>query len=130
MCLNWKVLAGLAVVGLIVLVVAPQFIGAALPLLLVAACPLSMLFMMRGMSGRGNSTTQVQGERVPAVGLTRDEHLATLKSSLSSVQAEQEAIARQIAEMEGPGVPVASEAEAVVRAASEQNRKRTPNRRR
>src|SRR5712692_6335392 len=35
MCLNWKVLAGLAVVGLIVLVVAPQFIGVALPLLLV-----------------------------------------------------------------------------------------------
>lgn len=61
-CLNWKVLAGLAVVGLIVLVVAPQLIWAALPILLVAACPLSMLFMMRSMSGNRNATTQLQGE--------------------------------------------------------------------
>src|SRR2546428_7158602 len=82
MCLNWKVLAGLAVVGLIVLVVAPQFIWAALPILLVAACPLSMLFMMRGMSGNGNvaasQPSQMQGEQLPAVGLTRHEHLAAL----------------------------------------------------
>ncbi len=37
MCLNWKVLAGLAVVGLAVWVVAPQFVLAALPLLLVVS---------------------------------------------------------------------------------------------
>src|SRR5690348_9585890 len=42
MCLNWKVLAALAVVGLLVLVVAPQFIWAAFPILILAACPLSM----------------------------------------------------------------------------------------
>src|SRR5712692_3688109 len=130
MCLNWRVLTGLAVVALLVLVVAPQFIGAALPLLLVAACPLSMLFMMRGMSRNGNATTQMQGEQVPAVGVTRDEHLATLKSRLSSVQAEQEDIARRIDEMEGPEIPVVSEAAAVARAAQERNRKRTSNRRR
>ena len=134
MCLNWKVLAGLAVVGLLVLVVAPQFIGVALPLLLVAACPLSMLFMMRGMSGNGNvaasQPSQMQGEQLPAVGLTRDEHLAALKSRMSSMQAEQEDLARQIAEVERPEVPVVSEAEAVARAAQEQNRKRTAHRRR
>src|SRR5260370_34466550 len=56
MCLNWRVLTGLAVLALLVLVVAPQFIWAALPILLVAACPLSLLFMMRGMSGHGEST--------------------------------------------------------------------------
>ena len=132
MCLNWKVLAGLAVVGLIVLVVAPQFIWAALPILLVAACPLSMLFMMRGMSGNGNVATsqpsQMQGEQLPAVGLTRDEHLAALKSRMSSMQAEQEDLARQIAEVERPEVPVVSEAEAVAHAADERNRKRTANR--
>jgi hypothetical protein len=125
MCLNWKVLAGLAVVGLLVLVVAPQFIGVALPLLLVAACPLSMLFMMRGMSGNGNAnqtasqTTQLQEDQLPE-----------LQSRLSSVQAEQAAIVRHIAEIESPEVPVVSEAEAVARAAQEQNRKRTAHRRR
>src|SRR2546421_1645217 len=132
MCLNWKVLAGLAVVGLLVLVVAPQFIGVALPLLLVAACPLSMLFMMRRMSGNGNvaasQPSQMQGEQLPAVGLTRDEHLAALKSRMSNMQAEQEDLARQIAEVERPEVPVVSEAEAVAHAADERNRKRTANR--
>ena len=131
MCLNWKVLAGLAVVGLLVLVVAPQFIGVALPLLLVAACPLSMLFMMRGMSGNGNANqTASQTTQLPAGGSTRDEQLAELQSRLSSVQAEQAAIARHIAEIESPEVPVVSEAETVARAAQEQNRKRTAHRRR
>jgi hypothetical protein len=131
MCLNWKVLAGLAVVGLLVLVVAPQFIGVALPLLLVAACPLSMLFMMRGMSRNGNANqTASQITQLPAGGSTRDEQLAELQSRLLSVQAEQAAIARHIAEIESPEVPVVSEAEAVARAAQEQNRKRTAHRRR
>jgi len=129
MCLNWKVIAGLAVVGLLVLLVAPQLIWAALPILILAACPLSMLFMMRGMSGSGNQSasqpTQPQENRSPAARLTRDEHLADLKSRLSNVQAEQEAIARQIAEMESSEVPVVSEAEAVARAAEERNRRRT-----
>ena len=48
MCLNWKVLAGLAVVGVIVWLVAPRLVLAALPVMLLLACPLSMLFMMGG----------------------------------------------------------------------------------
>src|SRR6266566_2635094 len=121
MCLNWRVLAGLAVVGLIVLVVAPQLIWAALPILLIAACPLSMLFMMRGMAGNRNATTQIQGDQLPA-GLTRDERLAELQSRMSSMQDEQEAIARQIAEIESPETPVMFEAEAVARGADERSR--------
>jgi hypothetical protein len=125
MCLNWKVLAGLAVVGLIVLVVAPQLLGAALPILIIAACPLSMLFMMRSMSGNRNATTQMQGDQLPVAGVTRDDHLAALKSRLSSMQTEQETLSCQIAEMESPEVPIVSEAEAVACEASERNRKRT-----
>lgn len=49
MCFNWKVVAGLAVVALGVWAFAPQALVVALPLLLLAACPLSMLFMMRSM---------------------------------------------------------------------------------
>jgi hypothetical protein len=131
MCLNWKVLAGLAVVGVGIWLFAPQFALAALPVLLVAACPLSMLFMMRGMSGNATASqpAQMQGEQLPA-GVTHDERLAELQSRMSRMQTKQEAIARQIAEMESPEVPVVSEAEAVARAASERSRKRTANRRR
>jgi hypothetical protein len=133
MCLNWKVLGGLAVVALLVLLLAPQFIWAALPILLIAACPLSMLFMMRGMSGRGNATASqpahMQGDQFSA-GLTRDERLAELQSHMSSMQAEQEDIARQIAEMESPEVRVVSEAEMVARETLERNRKRATSRRR
>jgi len=128
MCLNWKVLVGLAVVGLIILVVAPQLILAALPILLIAACPLSMLFMMRGMVRNRNVATQLQGDQLP-VGLTRNERLAELQSRMSSMQDEQEAIARQIAEIESPEVPIVSEAEAVASAADERIRKSTANRR-
>lgn len=49
MCLNWKVVAALAAVGVGVWVVAPGAIAPALPLLLLAACPLSMAVMMWAM---------------------------------------------------------------------------------
>ena len=53
MCLNWKVLAGLAIVGGGIYAFAPGPAAAALPVLLLAACPLSMLFMMKAMQGDG-----------------------------------------------------------------------------
>ena len=92
MCLNWKVVAGLAVVALAVVVVAPQYIWAALPLLIVAACPLSMLFMVRGMHSMNNPS--------PAPGVPHDARLPELQSHLSSLQAEQEVIDDQSAELE------------------------------
>lgn len=48
MCLNWKVLAGLGLSVLAIVLFVPRFAAAA-PLLLILACPLSMIFMMRGM---------------------------------------------------------------------------------
>ncbi|MPZ15318.1 MAG: DUF2933 domain-containing protein [Chloroflexi bacterium] len=56
MCFNWKVLAGLAVLGLAVWVLAPGAAAAALPVLLALACPLSMLFMMQSMRRQGGQT--------------------------------------------------------------------------
>ena len=50
MCVNWKVVGALSLVGIAVLALAPRLVGAALPLLVFAACPLSMLLMMRRMS--------------------------------------------------------------------------------
>jgi len=72
MCLNWKVLVVLAVVGLAVWVVAPQLVLAALPLLLVIACPLSMLVMM----GRMQGSQSAQASQPPAAGRPRDEKVA------------------------------------------------------
>ncbi|MHB8644474.1 MAG: DUF2933 domain-containing protein [Thermomicrobiales bacterium] len=102
MCLNWKVLAGLAIVGLGVWAVAPNLVGAAVPLLLIAACPLSMLLMMRGMGGMSGDQPPTQpvqsNEPIPAGG-TREEQLAQLK-------ARHAAIAREIAQMEAADGPV------------------------
>src|SRR5712692_2228708 len=92
MCLNWKVVAGLAVVGVIVWAVAPQFLVGAIPLLIVAACPLSMLFMMRGMQGGREKTASPSGQirPLPALELTPEEQLFELQSRLTGVQAQQE----------------------------------------
>jgi hypothetical protein len=64
-CLNWKVVAGLATVGLGIWIVAPNLVWAAVPILVVLACPLSMLFMMRGMGGVQCAT---RPEQEPAQG--------------------------------------------------------------
>lgn len=125
MCFNWKVVAGLAVIGLGIWAVAPNLVGAALPLLILAACPLSMLLMMRGMGG-GQCANRLREARQPAemsqparAGLARDEQLAELKGELASLQQQHEVIAREIARLEAVTSPAVREAEAVARAADE-----------
>lgn len=126
MCLNWKVIAGLAVVGLGIWLLAPEFAAAALPLLLVAACPLSMLLMMRGMQGMQGSQCASQPQ-TGQVGLptsaerTREEQLAELKAQLAQAQAQQEAIARDLAQLEAASPPAVRQAEAVSRAADQRS---------
>jgi Protein of unknown function (DUF2933) len=86
-CLNWKVVAGLAVVGLGTWVVAPNLVWAAVPVLVVLACPLSMLFMMRGM-GSAQCATQTEQDYRPC-----EEQLAQLR-------ARHVALTREIAQLE------------------------------
>ena len=45
-CLNPKVLLGLAVIAIGIAILAPKLPASTLPLLLLAACPLSMVAMM------------------------------------------------------------------------------------
>jgi hypothetical protein len=107
MCLNWKVLLGLAAVALLVSVLAPQLLWSALPVLLVLACPLSMLFMMGRMRGGEQTNGHCaacgpQEERASTP--TRQEHL-------TGSNTEQEASECQRAQRAAPEIPVISEAQ-------------------
>jgi hypothetical protein len=59
MCRNWKLWAGIAAVAAAVAIFAPGAFGAALPLLLLAACPLGMVLM--GVMGLGMATGRARG---------------------------------------------------------------------
>jgi len=97
MCFNWKVLAGLAVVGLGVLAVSPRLALAVLPFLAVAACPLSVLFMMRGMSNTASREVAASSpaESSPATTLgsatSRDERIAQLQAEIQRLRTDQPA---------------------------------------
>src|SRR5260370_34936612 len=59
--LNPKVLIGLAAAGVAVVLLAPNLIAGAFPLLLALVCPLSMLAMMVGMARMGPKDKGAQG---------------------------------------------------------------------
>lgn len=122
-CLNWKVIGGLAVVGVGIFIVQPALIGRVLPLLLLAACPLSMLLMMGSMGkmGKRKQAEQPAGAPLP----TLDQHIAELKGQLSSMQAQQEALARELARLESVDAPVVHEATAIAGAADADRRGRS-----
>lgn len=121
MCFNWKVIAGLAA-GVGIWVVAPNLALVALPLLVMAACPLSMFLMMRGMQGgqcaaqpRETSQPREAGQPVGAV-LPRDEQLADLQGRLADLQRHHEVIADEIARLESADSAARRGAEAATRA--------------
>ncbi len=83
MCLNKKVVAGLVIAALAVLLVAPQAVGAAFPLLLLAACPLSMLVMMTMMSKGEHRSTEPGSRSDPTA------ELEELRADVARLQAQQ-----------------------------------------
>ena len=82
MCINKRVVAGLAVVALVVFAVAPQLLGALAPVLVMAACPLSMVLMMRGMSGRDRPATDAESAA------SEDRRLGELEEEVNRLKAE------------------------------------------
>jgi hypothetical protein len=81
MCLNWKVIVGVVIVGIGIYVYAPGFALAALPFLVLAICPLSMIFMMGAMGnmnrdGEKSGAACAMGGNKPG---NREEELARLK---------------------------------------------------
>lgn len=98
-CFNPKVLGGLALVAGAVFLVAPGAFSAVLPLLFLAACPLSMVLMMRAMSGGQPSTRGSearQGAQNGASGAvssppSAEAEIARLRAEVDQLEAERAA---------------------------------------
>ncbi|PZS01911.1 MAG: hypothetical protein DLM69_04525 [Candidatus Chloroheliales bacterium] len=101
--INWKVLVGIAVVLLALSQFVPGIL-AALPLLLfLIICPLMMFLMMRGMMG------MPQGGSASAAQPTQTANDMVMGGGIAELKAEQEALNRQIAELEARQTPLPSE---------------------
>lgn len=92
-CADWRVVAMLVAVGAGVAVLAPNLIAAAIPLLLVAACPLSMLVMMRTMGGQQSSAS-------PRLDPGAVDRPAQLREQLAATRLEQQHLERELARVE------------------------------
>lgn len=88
-CLNPKVLIGLAGVAIGIAIFAPHALAAALPLLFVAVCPLSMVLMMVAMSKMANNPKPASSDRLKpqklryAKGEINDEQYEIIKQKLA-----------------------------------------------
>lgn len=111
-CYDWRVLAGLAALGVGVYVVAPRLVAAAFPLLFLAACPLSMLVMMKTMTGRQHAE--------PASDLTEQDP-AVLRRELALIERRQQELAAKLAALEDRRTDGAAETLAVLRPVSARN---------
>ena len=95
MCLNPKVLIGLAIVGTAVFLLAPHLILAVLPLLFLAACPLSMLLMGRAMMGGHHQSAQADAPSDPRAAASplqsepgSTDEVAHLRAEVKALQAQ------------------------------------------
>jgi len=78
LCINLKIVAAVGAAGVAVFLVAPRLALAALPFLLVAICPLSCIWMMRGMRGSDQAGESIAG--------SREDHLAQLEKELAQLR--------------------------------------------
>lgn len=87
-CLSKNVLIALAAVAAVVVVLKPSWMLTALPLLLLAACPLAMMFMMRHMPGQSGSG---DAPRTPAQSeADLDREIRSLQTELRAFNIDQE----------------------------------------
>ena len=88
-CFNKKILIGAGVVVAGLFLFRPAWAVAALPLLLLAACPLSMIFMMRGMgslNGQGGKGA-TSGTSGAATNADLDKQIADLQEEVRILRA-------------------------------------------
>jgi len=87
-CLNRKVIAGLAVVAVVVLAIDPHLFGRVFPLLLFAICPLSMLLLMRAISGKKASGGMSSCSSMPNGPATQAGTTSTPDDAMARLRAE------------------------------------------
>ena len=80
-CFNWRIVAALAAAGLGLWAIAPGLAAAALPLLVLAACPLSMLLMMRAMDSTANGCSRPES--------SAGQEIEALRAEVAALRAEQ-----------------------------------------
>ena len=97
--LGWTVLAGLAAAGMGLFVFAPALMAAALPILLLAACPLSMLVMMKNMQGNHSEARGQQPSLENDAVLTREERIARLREQQAVLAERIDALEREEARL-------------------------------
>lgn len=88
-------LAFLAAVAAGVVIFAPNLIAAALPLLFVAVCPLSMMLMMKTMGSQDQNAG-------PAAAAHHADHAEQLRTELAASQREQQRLARELEDLKAP----------------------------
>jgi len=110
MCLNWKVIGGLTVVGLGIWLAAPNLLAAALPVLLIAVCPLSMLLMMKAMGGGQHSSQPADAKTDARVAPSREVRIAELQAQRETLDSEITALEAEETDARG-AAPVAESGE-------------------
>lgn len=100
MCLNLKVLAVLGLAAIGIWAVAPNAFLAALPVLLIAACPLSMVVMMWGMSHKMHGN---EGPAHSVQPVLPDESAPSHELRIAALKARESALNHEIAELERAG---------------------------
>ena len=91
MCFNWKVLAGLAEVAVAVFLFTPGYALAALPLLVLAACPVSMVGMMWAMRAGMDGRHKEASDPAPAT-----ESPEAIRARIAALRAEEARLERQL----------------------------------
>ena len=94
---DWRVVAVLVAVGAGVALLATNMVAAAIPLLLVAACPLSMVVMMRSMGSRETHAS-------PSPDGSGDRR-SQLQDQLAAKRLEQLQLEEELARLEGATPP-------------------------
>jgi len=107
MCFDWRVLIALFAVGVAIAVVMPQLTLSLLPVLLLAACSLSMILMMSLMNRTDQKLVLGSFDGVTSsssvyLSLSRQEQIAQLQTQLQHLQRQQDLIASQINALKQP----------------------------
>lgn len=90
-CMNPKVLVGLVALGIGIAFLAPGPLASAGPLLILLACPLSMVLMMGAMSKSHGRECDVPSDAARASAEEDDGEIARLRAEVDQLRAQVEA---------------------------------------